>query len=1034
MSDTLGMRRLARGLLLVWALPLPSQALPRAAPGPGDPADALRASRLWTTAEGLPQNSINDLHQTPDGALWIATFGGLLRFDGVRFQPLATHDPGLAPLRITALDGDGAGGLWFVTQAGELAHVEGERLVELIAAPPGVEDALGVASLGDVRLVQFVSGALWRHGDGVWRELVPAGLGFGGYGCLVSGRDQFFTIRGGLGLLAIRPSGEIRELAVASSPIESLAVDGDRVWLGLRLGLARFEAGQLETLDLGPGLPRPVRAVLPRGGDSAWLGTRQGVFTCSGSPSGGPWSVVQGTREGPQPFNVRCLLRDREGNLWAGSQAQGLLRITREQVTLHGGGTDRGVSALARDGAGGAWIARACFGMLHVGSSVDASSGPPPETSIPGIGPTACVTALLLDSRRWLWIGVRESLVRWRDGEFAAALPDPRLARRILALEETRGGDVWVASEGGHCLRIDAEDRVVESLTLDRNVICMEPAEDGGLWIGATGALIRARGAETSVFGSEAGIPACDLRALRIDPAGGLWIATYGGGLVHFDGAQARCISREQGLPDVSLSHIEADDRDRLWILANRGLIVAERAQLLEIVQGRRHRVDPVLIGPESGVPEGNSGAPAGLRDELSRLWFGTIGGAVTLDPNAFPFNRTPPTVQIDGLRVDDQPTESRAGRLEVGPLPDRLVFEYTAFALTAPERVRFRYRLDGHDEAWIEGGAERRAAYTRLRPGPYTFRVSARNEDGVWSEGEATVRFDVVAAWWQTGVARGAALLALGGLLFAAHRGRVRAVERRARTLLEATEGRARAEENASRLRDELAHVARVAAAGELATSLAHEVNQPLATIVTTAGAARRVLARETLDRETLDGLLRDIAAEGQRTADIIRRLRAFLQKHASERVPLDVSEVVRDTMPLLERDLRDHAVAIELDLAASLPPALVDRVQLQQVLVNLMRNACEALEDWRGERRVIVRSSISDGRVCLSVSDSGPGIAPEIADRLFEPYVTTKATGMGLGLAICRSIVEAHGGRMALSGETAGLTTIRVEFPHST
>jgi C4-dicarboxylate-specific signal transduction histidine kinase len=344
---------------------------------------------------------------------------------------------------------------------------------------------------------------------------------------------------------------------------------------------------------------------------------------------------------------------------------------------------------------------------------------------------------------------------------------------------------------------------------------------------------------------------------------------------------------------------------------------------------------------------------------------------------------------------------------------------------------VHFRYRLDGFDADWNESGGERDATYTALAPGAYTFRVAARNEDGVWSDLPTEMRWEVMPLWWQTLSFRIGAVLAASAALILLHRLRIERVHRRAEVLLQATEARAHAEERESRLRDALAHAGRASTAGELATSLAHEVNQPLAAIVANAQAGRRFLAREPVAREDVDDILRDIAQQGQRASEVIRRLREFLRKNTAARRVLDVNQAVRDALPLVRRELEENRVRLALELASDAPEVEADPVQLQQVLVNLIKNSCEAMAEFSGERGIIARTSARGARALIEVSDTGPGLAPEVAARLFEPYVTTKPDGMGLGLAICRSIVEAHGGKLLGTNMPGGGVVFRIEIP---
>jgi PAS domain S-box-containing protein len=244
----------------------------------------------------------------------------------------------------------------------------------------------------------------------------------------------------------------------------------------------------------------------------------------------------------------------------------------------------------------------------------------------------------------------------------------------------------------------------------------------------------------------------------------------------------------------------------------------------------------------------------------------------------------------------------------------------------------------------------------------------------------------------------------------------------------------RRRAEEEARHQREELAHALRTATMGELAASLAHEINQPLTAILANAQAARRLLAAPRHDHEDLQEALADIGEDARRAAQIIGRLRALVRKQDTQPEPVDLNAIAMGVAALLRHDLRRKGIAVTFDLSQSLPPVPTDSVQLQQVVLNLLVNASDAVVAGGDTRREITVVTVSngDGSVELSVSDTGGGMLASELERIFAPFVSTKPQGLGLGLAIGRSIVSAHGGRMwATRNADQGLTVHRGSRP---
>ena len=250
----------------------------------------------------------------------------------------------------------------------------------------------------------------------------------------------------------------------------------------------------------------------------------------------------------------------------------------------------------------------------------------------------------------------------------------------------------------------------------------------------------------------------------------------------------------------------------------------------------------------------------------------------------------------------------------------------------------------------------------------------------------------------------------------------------------------RKQAQEMLQKTQTELAHVTRMTTLGELVASIAHEVNQPMAAIVANGEASLRWLDRETPNLEEARRATERIISEGMRASDVISRIRELSRKGHARKKPQNLNEIIEEVIPLVQRAAADRKVSLQLDEEPRLPEVLGDRVELQQVIINLLMNALEATEGVMDRpRELLIRTSLNqDDNVELEVRDSGTGISEEHRDRLFSPFFTTKAHGMGMGLSICRSIIQDHDGRIWASqvipawAQPCTLACLRIEGRH--
>jgi len=818
------------------------------------------------------------------------------------------------------------------------------------------------------------------------------------------------------------------------------------LWLGTPDGLAVYDALEDRIISVrlaGPaeGIGR-VSAIAEGDPGELWIGGRVGVMHLHVDPDA-PAATVMFARPSLNRRNISRIMRDQSGSTWVGTRGAGLARLAPRRVwhlTEAGGLRSREVNHVVGDGEGGAWIAGNCDGITRV-----STGGAAQVRRLPLDRFGECATAFALDGTGDLWAAFPGHIVRLAAGgdrEPRSWGSDQGLdpEARVTALVAASDGSVWFGYDLGG-LGVVRDSSVVlfqpgGGLPAEPiNSLVYDPA--GELWVGQSGTVARVplRGGaigEPRILTGEDGVPPGSIRFIHRDRVRQVWIGSYGGGIARCtpDGTAFDRLTTTHGLPDNSVSSLLEDDRGRFWLLGNRGVAVVDRSVLDSVLTGSRARIDAVAFDAEDGIPEGNAGSPAASLDAEGVAWFATIDGLVAIDTNGFPWDTVVPEPRIEWVRFGGEPWDGvlpiviGGGAREVG-------FRYSSSSATTPRGAVYRYRLGGQDDDWVYADDPGIARYPRVPPGTYRFELEARNEDGVWSSQPATVDFRILPVWWETAWFRWGAGLLLAALLGAGIVRRVRNAERRTRQLELAILERQRAEEKVRSQQRELEHVSRIATAGELATSLAHELNQPLMAIVSNAAASDRLLSNPDIGRDIVREALSEIITEGKRAADVIRELREFLRRGSVATERLRVNQLVRDVLLFLGSEIRDAQTDVGLDLAGDLASVEGNRVQLQQILVNLVMNALDALRGKEKERRLVIRTRAADPGVEILIRDNGPGLPSEGADALFEAFVTTKSNGMGVGLAICRTLAQAHGGRIVARNHPDGGAEFVVRLP---
>jgi ligand-binding sensor domain-containing protein/signal transduction histidine kinase len=950
-----------------------------------DPNRSLKefGHQAWVTENGLPQNTVQAIVQTRDGYLWVGTQEGLARFDGLSFTVFDKENtPVFKSNDIRFLYEDKQGRLWISTSYGLVCRHDGQFTV--FTENEGLPDN----SIGPI--VEDTSGNVW------------IGTG-GGLTRFENGNFKTLTVEQGLSrnvvqTLCARANGTV--LVGTSAGVQSLGGDRFTSWTGLPnvpaaniTSIAESKNGHLwfGTLDGLYGVERdgatPVQLSLPNSRVSALRVDREGVLWIA--TAGGAARFLNGNVEtftstdGLSSNLVLSLFEDREGSIWIGTEAGGLNLLKSKKFTTFttkDGLPSDLVKAIYQDTQGGIWI-----GSQGGGLTLFKDGKFRTWTTRDGLS-SDVVLSLAGDTQGVIWIGTPDGLNRFKDGKFqvytfADGLSND-LVRSVLV---DRNGVLWVGTRDGLNSFQNNEFRIYTTQDGLANNFIGAIYEDSkaNLWVGTLGGLNKIKDGKFQTFTTKEGLSSNTVISLYEDASNDLWIGTNGGGLNRLRGD--RLVSFTNALTADVVYRILEDRQQNLWCSSNKGIFRVSKAELDKVANDANASVNPVFYGPADGTltrEASGGGHPAGWRTSDGRMWFATIKGLAVIDPEHIPLNTAPPPIAVEQLFVDNQ-SIPLSQKVALSPSSSRLDFYYTALSFIAPENVRFKYKLEGFDDNWIDGGARRVASYTNLRPGNYQFRVIAANNDGVWNETGAVVQFYLEPRFYQTYWFYALCLVLLGLTAWLLYRMRVRRMAHQFSAVL------AERSRIAREIHDNLAQ-------DILGISVQLEL---VARLMPAAAEA----AKGPLDRARI--LVRNSMTEARRYVWDLRSQE--LQKK-------DLPAALRDTTKRLTAEKTLEAVVEVTGPSRPLPPA---------VETNLLRIGQEAINNavkHAGANRIDVTLNFDTRSVRLSVRDDGRGFdaAAQIADGHF-------------GLIGMRERAEQIGGVLTIDSANERGTQIAVDVP---
>ncbi len=750
-----------------------------------DPArDILQYNcQTWSRQNGLPASSINAIAQTGDGYLWFGTAAGLLRFDGIEFKPLDLHS--VASVRnsvVTSLAAARAGGLWVGLEDSAYGFCDG-RSFSFRGGTNAETARLNVRSILVGR-----DGTLWLataneatrlNRSGKLETVLKSDAATNFFPNILCGYEDrqgrlwFGTANQGVYCWQDGKITKIPDPKLDVTSVLCIAADSaGQIWVGTSDGLCCYDAG-LQRREI-PLLAEEVRALLVDRQGVLWIGTTgRGLARYQH----GTYEFLQ-KPDGLGNNYVRAIAEDREGSLWVGTR-DGVSQLSDVKFPILHAAEDPAIKdalAVGASSRGGVWIA----------SSGGVTRFDPEKktyATLHGL-PRPYSKRVFEASNGDLYVVSGSHRLVVFPGEIAVAMYAS--TNMIVGMAEDEHG--VVVSVGGELYR--AGTNYFRPYTFNQVekppfywIYNLASGRDGVIWVASANGIFRVHDGTCQQWSAE-GLSDTGVLWVCEDQDGVVWAGLLSG-IVRLKDNQARLISRKDGLFDDNIYSIVPDDLGNLWVDSGRGIFRVTRQGMNDLADGKTKHVDCAVFDSINSVKVADKTVQerVGCKTADGRIWFPSPLGVVMIDPARIPVNRVAPPVHVDRIRANGREFDP-GGPVSVPPGRGELEFHYHAMSFIAPQKMLFRYRLEGYDSGWVDAGSRRLAFYTNLKPGRYTFRVLAANADGIWNETGASLEIELRPHFYQTtwfysvcGLTAFSALL--GGYLW-----RIRRLEARQRAL----------------------------------------------------------------------------------------------------------------------------------------------------------------------------------------------------------------------------------------------------------